>query len=144
MNNADSNQYILFQIGIKAAWAPPAVFFLHSLAAKQWGHEPYVDPVMHFSGGMAMAFFFWQSAECCQRYLGNLSVMALAFIVLGMTTFTAIAWEIMEYGIAIHNGETRWLNRNFLNSLRDLALGISGALLLVGLSVRNKLHSQRK
>lgn len=142
MNNTDSNLTILLQICIKAAWAPPAVFILHSLAAKQWGHEPYVDPVMHFSGGMAMAFFFWQSAECCQRYLGNLSIMALAFIAFGMATVTALAWEIMEYGIAMNDGSTMWWS--LLNTLRDLALGMSGALLLVGLSVRNKRRRQRK
>ena len=107
MNNTDSNLNILFQISIKAAWAPLAVYILHKLAAKQWGHEPYVDPVMHFSGGIAMAFFFWQSAECCQRYLGNLSIMALAYIAFGMATVTAIAWEIMEYGIAMNDGSTQ-------------------------------------
>ena len=136
MNNTDSNLNILFQISIKAAWAPLAVYILHGLAAKQWGHEPYVDPIIHFSAGIAIAFFFWQSAECCQRYLGNLSVMGLAYIVFGMATATAIAWEIMEYGIAMNDGSTQWWT--LLNTLRDLALGMSGALLLVSLSVRNR------
>ncbi len=144
MNNNNSNQYILFQICIKAAWAPPAVFFLHSLAAQQWGHEPYVDPVMHFSGGMAMAFFFWQSAVCCQRYLGKLSFMTLACFAFGMASLTAVAWEIMEYGLAIYDNNPGWLNQNFLNILRDLALGISGALLMVSLSMLKIPHSQRK
>jgi hypothetical protein len=144
MNNTDSILHILFQICIKAAWAPPAVFFLHSLAAQQWGHEPYVDPIMHFSGGMAMAFFFWQSAKYCQRYLGNPSVMVLACIAFGMAAFTAIAWEIMEYGLALQDNNPMWLGQNLLNSLRDIALGMSGALLLVGLSVRNRLLRQRQ
>ena len=40
------------------AWAPISVLIGHSIFAKFFGHEPYVDPVMHFSGGVAAAYFF--------------------------------------------------------------------------------------
>jgi hypothetical protein len=67
------------------------------MMAERWGHEPYVDPITHFSGGIAIAFFFWRSAEYCQRLMGNVSVSALAYISFGCATITALAWEFMEY-----------------------------------------------
>ena len=45
------------RVGREALWAPIAVVVLHWAAGGLLGHEPYVDPVMHFLGGAAAAFF---------------------------------------------------------------------------------------
>jgi hypothetical protein len=129
MNNANSITNIAVQIGMKALWAPALVFILHAMTAEWLGHEPYVDPVIHFSGGAAIAFFFWRSAECCQRSISNQWVF-------GLTTLVAIAWEVMEYLILIYHGwAMAW---DPANSLRDLALGMCGAALIIFLKIKNK------
>jgi hypothetical protein len=134
MNNTNSITSIAVQIGTKALWAPALVFILHYLVANKLGHEPYVDPVMHFCGGAAIAFFFWRAAECCQRSISNRWVF-------GLTTLVAIAWEIMEYLLLIYRG---WaIDWDPANSLRDLALGMCGAALIIFLKIKNK-HRQRE
>ena len=129
MNKTNSITNIAVQIGTKALWAPALVFILHSVAADWLGHEPYVDPVIHFCGGAAIAFFFWRAAECCQRSISSRWVF-------GLTTLVAIAWEIMEYLLLIYRG---WaIDWDPANSLRDLALGMCGAALIIFLHSRNK------
>jgi hypothetical protein len=129
MTNTNSITNIAVQIGTKALWAPALVFILHSLLANKLGHEPYVDPVMHFCGGAAIAFFFWQSAKCCKRSISNRWVF-------GLTTLVAIAWEFMEYLLMVNRG---WgMDWGAVNSLRDLILGMSGAALIIFMKTRNK------
>ena len=134
MNNTNSITNIAVQISMKALWAPPLVYILHSLAADWLGHEPYVDPMMHFSGGAAIAFFFLQSAECCRRSISNQWVF-------GLTLLVAIAWEIMEYSLSVYHGWS--MSWDLANSLRDLFLGMCGAALIIFLNTRKK-RSQYK
>jgi hypothetical protein len=139
MKKVDSLPGILLEITIKALWAPPLVFFLHSLAARRFGHEPYVDPVMHLAGGAAMAWLFWKSLCSGRRYLGNPSVMTIVMLAFGLTTLTAIAWECMEYMLSLSKGyEENW---GLANTLRDLVLGMSGAALVLGIATKGKLHA---
>jgi len=129
MNNTNSITNITVQIGTKALWAPALVFILHAVTADWLGHEPYVDPVIHFCGGAAIAFFFWRAAECCQRSISGRWVF-------GLTTLVAIAWEIMEYLLLTYRG---WaMNWDPANSFRDLFLGMCGAALIIFLNSRNK------
>ena len=134
MNDAESLSNVLIQIIKQALWAPLAVFIVHSMAGDILGHEPYVDPVAHFLGGMAIAFFFWVSANCCRHYLGSLSLIAQALLVFGLTTFIAIAWELME-AFLFATGEI-YLQKWWATMPRDLFLGISGAALLVGVNIK--------
>jgi hypothetical protein len=129
MNNANSITNIAVQIGMKALWAPALVYFLHSLAADWLGHEPYVDPVMHFSGGAAIAFFFWRSAECIPRSISTRWVF-------GLTALVAIAWEIAEYLLSLSNGWAMFWSP--ANALRDVVLGMSGAVLIIFLYTNSK------
>ena len=130
----------LLEISIKALWAPPLVFILHSLAARRYGHEPYVDPIIHFAGGAAVAWLFWQSACCLRRYLGNPPVLRLALLAFGMATLTAVGWEFMEYGLSVSKGYAE--NWDLLNSLRDLVLGMGGAALVLGIATRGRLKDR--
>ncbi len=140
MNDADSIPNVVVRISREALWAPLAVVLLHSLAGGWLGHEPYVDPVMHFAGGVAAAFFFWRSAECCQRYLGNLSVIGLALLAFGLATFAAVAWESVEFLRDTYRGTS--MQRGLANTMRDLFLGVSGAVLFVGMNTQIKLRSR--
>jgi hypothetical protein len=130
MEDRSSLISVLVRIAREALWAPVAVVVVHWVAGRQWGHEPYVDPVMHFMGGAAVAFFFLRAAECGRRYLGDLSLLARALLALGLSALAAVAWEFGEFLLDRY----RWgpLQRGLTNTMRDLFLGVGGALLYIG------------
>jgi hypothetical protein len=120
---------VLGQVAKKALWAPPTVFAVHYLVTEWLDHEPYVDPVMHFVGGAAMALLFYYSITGWQRYRGRLAVEKSLFLAFGLTVFVAVAWEVMEYFLLVYDNYAEgW---ELLNTLRDLALGAGGAALLL-------------
>ena len=116
-------------IGREAIWAPIAVIVIHSVAGGLLGHEPFVDPVMHFSGGVAAAFFFWRSATACRQFLGELSPGALALLSFGLATVAAVGWEFAEFLVDSYRGTS--IQRSIANTMRDLFLGMSGATIYV-------------
>ena len=121
---------VLCRIGREAMWAPLAVVIVHWLAGGWLGHEPFVDPVMHFLGGMAAAFFVWHGATCARGYVGDLSHIALALLALGLATTAAVGWELAEFLSDSYRGTH--MQRGIANTMRDLFLGVSGAVVYVG------------
>ena len=121
---------VLKQIGRKALWAPVAVLIVHWLAGAWLGHEPFVDPVMHFSGGLAAAYFFWHAASFARRYLGDLSPLGLGLLSFGLTTVAAVGWEMAEF-VGDRLRETH-VQVDLANTMRDLILGVAGAVVYLG------------
>lgn len=114
----------------KAAWAPAAVFIAHDLGARAFGHEPVVDPIMHFLGGSAIAYFVYRVCRIGGLYLGAPSRFVIDLLAFGLTCAVALMWEFGEF-----------LSRRFFgshahtsvgNTLRDLFLGMVGALASIG------------
>lgn len=130
MINRDSFIGVMGRIAKEALWAPLAVVVVHGLAGERLGHEPYVDPVMHFVGGVAAAFFFSRAADCGRRYLGDLSALARGLLAFGLATVAAVAWEFGEFLLDLYYGSS--IQRGLPNTMRDLLLGVGGALLYVG------------
>lgn len=131
----------LGRIGREAAWAPIAVVVVHWLVGGWLGHEPVVDPIMHFAGGMAAAFFFWHAATCARRYMGAPSSIALGLLALGLATLSAVGWEFGEFLSDTFRGTT--MQRGVANTMRDLFLGVCGAGVYVasyGLLTRRRSH----
>ena len=139
MNNAPSFLTVVVQVAKKAMWAPIAVFAAHYLGTEWLNHEPYLDPVIHFAGGAAMAFFFFQLIAGWQIYIPTTTVAKPMLFAFGLAVFVGVAWELMEYLIAITENNTKaW---SLLNTLRDLALDSAGAaMLLVWLQRRQRHH----
>jgi hypothetical protein len=129
MSDAGKWLKIVGQIAKEAFWAPLAVFTAHYLVTKRLDHEPYVDPVMHFAGGAAVAFLFWRSIAGWQRYKGACAVANPVLLAFGLALLVGIAWELMEYLLFVYRGTTHWWT--LLNTLRDLALDAGGAALLL-------------
>ena len=124
---------VITRIVREALWAPIAVVIVHWLAGGWWGHEPFVDPVMHFTGGAAAAFFFWRAAGCGQRFLGDLSPIARGLLAFGLATVAVVAWEFGEFLLDAYR-ETSG-QRSLANTMRDLFLGVSGAVLYIGTNI---------
>ena len=129
MTSADRWLNAAGQVAKEAIWAPVAVYIVHHFLGERFGHEPYIDPVMHFAGGAAVAFLFWRSITIWQRQRGDFAAAKPVLLVFGLAVLVAMAWELMEYLIFVYNGTTKWWT--LLNTLRDLALGATGAALLL-------------
>ena len=89
-----------------------------------FGHEPYVDPIAHFSGGVAAAFFFRYACFLGRGFLGAPSPLALDLLAFGLTCSAALAWEFGEFASDVFLG-TR-IQYAVGNTMRDLMLGTLG------------------
>jgi hypothetical protein len=120
---------IFIKISRVAAWAPLSVLIGHSVFAKIFGHEPYVDPVMHFSGGVAAAYFFRKVSALAPEALGALTEDARDLLSFGLTCSIALFWEIVEFSSDTFLGTT--VQTSNANTMRDLILGVVGALVFL-------------
>ena len=119
----------LLRVMKDAAWAPISVFVLHVVFARIFGHEPYVDPVIHFLGGAAIAFFFWCCVEAAPGLVGAPTRLAINALVIGLATLAAVLWELGELMSDILLGTN--IQHSAPNTRRDLSLGVAGAVVFV-------------
>ncbi len=122
---------VLGQVARRAAWAPLTVIVLHSVAGHYFGHEPYVDPVMHFMGGVAAAYFMLNSASLAQTVLGVLTPLGRDMLAFGITGSAALMWEVGEFVGDQLRGTN--VQRGLNNTMRDLILGVSGGVICIAL-----------
>lgn len=123
-----------------ACWAPAAVVVLHALLGDYFGHEPYVDPVAHFAGGMAIAYFFHKLMIVYPERVGNPTLLIRRIALIGLAALAALTWELMELF-------SDMLFKSFVqfsaaNTLRDLSLGVAGACVTAVLVARRNSSDQ--
>jgi len=111
---------------LPAGWAPLAVIVAHEVAARCFGHEPIVDPVMHFSGGVAAAFFFRRASAIGGRLFGSPSPLAADLLAFGLACAAALFWEFGEQLCDVYLGTHA--HTSVTGTLRDLELGVAGAM----------------
>lgn len=110
----------------RAAWAPVSVLVAHSVGGFLFGHEPYVDPVMHFLGGVAAAYFTLQATTVAATIVGRLEPIGRDLLAFGVTCAAALCWEVAEFtGDQIRRTNVQ---RGLGNTMRDLILGASGGI----------------
>lgn len=104
-------------------------------------HEPYVDPVMHFLGGAAVAFTVVTACRLEIVPLGSPSGLAVALIALGMTGVVGLCWELAELFSDIYVGTHKQFSA--ANTLRDLTLDSLGAIVYLLLkSARSRIRAR--
>ena len=114
------------RIAVEAAWAPLSILIAHTVAGAIFGHEPVVDPIMHFLGGAAACYFFRRAAELASSVLGTMKPLALDLFSFGLAGTMAVFWEIGEFtGDRLFRGHAQ---RGLSNTMRDLILGLAGAI----------------
>ncbi|HEV8337180.1 MAG TPA: hypothetical protein VGR67_12250 [Candidatus Polarisedimenticolia bacterium] len=131
---------ILHRLAREAAWVPATVLVLHAALGAILGHEPYLDPVMHLLGGAAAAFFFRHAGSAAAPLLGALTDTALDLLSFGLTCAIALGWEFAEF-VVDHIFDTN-VQLSLGNTMRDLFLGVTGALLY--LTARSALGAARR
>jgi hypothetical protein len=113
----------------QAAWPGIAVLIVHEVFGRIFGHEPYVDPVMHLLGGAAAAFFFIRVPALAPKLFGEPSRTTLYLLGFGLTSAVAMIWEFGEFLSDFYLG-TR-IQRSLGNTMTDLSNGMAGAMILI-------------
>ena len=120
-------------------WAPLLVLGAHlflSRVVHAYTSWPAVDMPVHFAGGMAIAFMV---ARCFQHLPreslrpGRVSLLELLLAVC-VTVSAAVFWEFAEYADDRLFGTNVQVGLN--NTMRDMAMGISGALVVAAARAR--------
>jgi hypothetical protein len=126
----------IFRVG---GWAPLMVFGVHvifSRALNAYVVFPMTDIPMHFAGGVAMAFFVSRCFRALPREIVRSSrIVVLELILVGSLTMTAaVIWEFAEFTCDQIFGSN--IQRGLGNTMRDMGLGIAGALVVMVLRAR--------
>ncbi|PYT06525.1 MAG: hypothetical protein DMF49_10890 [Acidobacteria bacterium] len=121
----------LFLIG---GWAPAAVFATHVFIDQVIGaYElwPPIDIPMHLAGGLAIAFFISRLFRSLPRQAVPRSRLVILELVLcgSLTATAAVLWEFAEFTTDQLFG--RNVQVGLPNTMKDLAMGISGALVFI-------------
>ena len=134
----------LFDIGWKAltiggGWAPLLVFTIHvfvSAVLRLYTRWPNADIPMHFSGGLAIAFFVSRCFQLLPREsIKRSRVVLLELLLIGSITVSATAfWEFSEFFADQLFGTNAQVS--IANTMQDMILGILGAIFIISIRIR--------
>ena len=114
----------------ESAWAPLSVvaFYLFGLSINLFYFHPFVDIPTHFMGGLTITYFYRSAIRNLQKIVGDIPLPIQILFAFTCTGTTTVFWEFYE-NFADHFLGTRMV-RGLEDTLVDLILGISGALVL--------------
>jgi hypothetical protein len=122
---------------IRAIWAPLVVLILHGIFGDLFGHEPVVDPISHFCGGAAIAWFVWEAQFIIGEKFGRPNRLCIECLMLCVTCTAAVFWEFGEFFSDVFLGTN--VQRSLSNTMRDLILGaLGGGIILAANRVLNR------
>ena len=110
---------------VTAGWAPLAVVAAHAVAAALFGHEPRLDPAMHFLGGAAIAYFLNHALATWKAAFGHPAPLVRRLVVFCMATTVAVFWEFAEYFAGAALG--LYSQMSLRETMGDLVFGCAGA-----------------
>jgi len=121
----------LLRLLLRAGWAPLVVLLFH-----QWLlHTPYrqqLDFVMHYSGGVAIAFFLWHALDCFAHWFGKLTPFARYLFTFALACTVGLFWEFAElYSDVVYGSH---IQHNVRETMRDLIADATGALTTLALT----------
>ncbi|OGA30506.1 MAG: hypothetical protein A3I01_19815 [Betaproteobacteria bacterium RIFCSPLOWO2_02_FULL_65_24] len=109
----------------EAAWPPVAVLVLFAILLETPDNlEPFWQ--LHFLGGAAMAFFFFQAVRIAAAWLGTLRPIGHYLLAFALACVVALIWEIGEFA-----ADQLWgmlLQKNLEETMGDLVFAALGAL----------------
>ena len=135
------------RIWIVGGWAPLAVFTAHVLLSQAFDAYalwPQTDTPMHFAGGLAIAFFVSRCFRALPRETVRSSRMVVLELVLvgSLTATAALFWELAEFGVDQLFGSN--VQVSLANTMKDLVLGMAGALTFLAARARQLRASRRE
>jgi hypothetical protein len=89
-----------------------------------------LDHLIHFSGGLAIAYFLDRALRICSAYTGELRPGVRYLLTYTSACTVAVFWELGEYAMDIRYGSH--IQHSVSETLLDLFFGVSGAAVTVG------------
>lgn len=111
---------------LRAAWAPIAVLLVQQLFSR----SNEIDLLMHFFGGAAMAFFFYQGALVFDSFLGRPLPILRHLLAFGLTCAVIIAWELGELTSDRLIGSR--FQASIAETMGDQLCGVLGSIIVLG------------
>lgn len=112
----------------RAGWAPFAVLVAHRIVlVSDLRQYPVCDWLLHFSGGLAIAYFFFHLVRFLEPLLGGLALPARALLAATGGCTVAAAWELAEFAYSGVRGII--LQHSLTETMVDLFNSCLGAAL---------------
>ncbi|MGV3662468.1 MAG: hypothetical protein ACO1TE_19950 [Prosthecobacter sp.] len=113
------------QLLLRAGWAPVAVLIFHRLIYFTPYRQP-LDFVMHYSGGVAIAFFLWRALDCFAPWFGTLTSFARYLFTFALACTVGLFWEFAELASDVFRHTH--IQHSIHETMRDLIADATGAL----------------
>jgi hypothetical protein len=110
----------------KIAWPPIGILVLHNALSKLLGHPSWLDPPMHFLGGAAIAYFFYEVLLMKHTWFGKSKPLAHLLLAFCLAVTVAVFWEFLEFAGDKITGSHVQISLE--ETMYDLLLGSSGAM----------------
>ena len=115
---------------LRAGWAPVAVLIAHQVLSRS-AYRQSLDFAMHFSGGMAIAYFLYHALRLFSPLLGELRLLGRYLFTFALACTIGLFWEFGELFSDVFL-RTR-IQRSIGETMRDLFADTTGALLALTL-----------
>lgn len=120
----------LLRLLLRAGWAPVLVLVFHQAIMRTPWREP-LDFVMHFSGGLTIAFFIWHALDCFASRFGTLTAFARYLFTFALACTVGLFWEFAELFSDVVYGSH--IQHSIHETMRDLLADTAGALTMLAL-----------
>ncbi len=114
----------------ESAWAPLSVifFYLVGLALQWFDLFPWLDIPTHFTGGVAITYFYRSAIRNSQGIVGSIPTSIQILLAITCTGTTIILWEFYENLFDFFFGTH--MVRGLEDTILDMFVGLLGALVL--------------
>jgi len=125
-----------------AGWAPFLVVVFHRIVLESGLRAyPVCDWILHFSGGLAIAFFLFHVIVYYKSLIGELPEVAHLLLTFTAACTVAAFWELAEFGYSFIRGTT--LQHSITETMIDLFNSCLGAAVTVAI-LAFRLWRQKK
>lgn len=120
----------LWQLTYRAAWALGLVFLLRA-AAFHFKVRAELDNLIHFSGGLAMAYFIYHALQVFAGWIGPIRPFVRYLLIFSLSCTVALFWEFGE--LFSDRYFRTHIQTSVLETMGDLISGTCGAFATVSL-----------
>jgi hypothetical protein len=126
---------VLWELFKQAGWAPFVVVLFHRIVLVSGLREYRVcDWILHFSGGVTIAYFLFHLILNLELKIGKLSPAARLLLTYTSAVTIAAFWELAEFAASFSKGTV--LQHSLSETMIDLFNGVLGAAVtIIGLII---------
>jgi hypothetical protein len=125
----------LWNLLLKAGWAPVAVVVFHAIVAKTSLRSP-LDFTIHFLGGASIAFFLFHALEGFRNLFGNPTALGHYLFSFALACTVGLFWEFGELfsDTFLHTHIQRSIGETMSDLIAD-ATGATTSLFVVAIVI---------